>query len=425
MKVVESVSPRGPSFGCIDMDHSEINKERGHHIHGLYHRLDSFHFMRELIPRLGFPVTLLGLGVSSKGIYRYYDFGLVVIILILALIGCLKKEGKGHRWKSVIEWAQGFNFMYLGFGITLAMTSNKFNEISPWASFLFLLVGIMFIGGGFYELGKFIGKQVYYLHTENPLWAIVIGIISVLAGGLLTWVKWDWIAEKPSYNALLPIILISMGILLIYACWKRSSLRRLKMLDDRENEISQVKEPSDTEEVIHGIIEHENNAKNEQVLLSDQALTSADQDKLERKDFAELLARVLLEYKNPSSLVLAIYGPWGVGKSSFMNFMAEYLGKLAQEDHTPIMVNFNPWNYSSIDQLTTMFFEELRLTLGQKDKSEKAENIGKALKILGYVLSPGSLSPIGAQYFEKSSELLRSSGEKIIEVHVNINHWIK
>jgi len=157
-------------------------------------------------------------------------------------------------------------------------------------------------------------------------------------------------------------------------------------------------------------MEQGSNITNEQLLLPDEPITSLDQDWLERKYFAKHLAQVLLSYDSLSSLVIALYGPWGVGKSSLLNLIDEYLKTISEEDQVPVIVHFNPWNFSSIDQLITMFFRELRRTLGQKDKGAIAGKIGVALETLGHILSPGSLSPVGGQYFGKGSGFLRGLG---------------
>ncbi len=157
-------------------------------------------------------------------------------------------------------------------------------------------------------------------------------------------------------------------------------------------------------------MEQESNITNEQLLLPDEPITSLDQDRLERKDFAKHLAHVLLSYDSPSSLVVALYGPWGVGKSSLLNLIDEYLKTISEKDQVPVIVHFNPWNFSSIDQLITMFFRELRITLGQKDKGAIAGKIGVVLETLGHILTPGSLSPVGGQYFGKGSGVLKGLG---------------
>ena len=156
--------------------------------------------------------------------------------------------------------------------------------------------------------------------------------------------------------------------------------------------------------------EQKSNITKEQLLLPDEPITSLDQDRLERKYFAKHLAHVLISYDSPSSLVVALYGPWGVGKSSLLNLIDEYLKTIPEEDQIPVIVHFNPWSFSSIDQLITMFFGELRRTLGQKDKGAIAGKIGVALETVGHILSPGSLSPVGGQCFDKGSGFLKGLG---------------
>ena len=158
-------------------------------------------------------------------------------------------------------------------------------------------------------------------------------------------------------------------------------------------------------------MKQESKVTDKQLLLPDEPITSLSQDRLDRKSFAKHLAEVLLSYDSTSSLVIALYGPWGVGKSSLLKLIDLYLQTISKEDNVPVILHFDPWNFTSIDQLIKMFFKELRGALGQKDKSTLVKNIGVTLETLGYVLSPGSLSPVGGQYLDKGSGFLKNIGQ--------------
>ena len=145
----------------------------------------------------------------------------------------------------------------------------------------------------------------------------------------------------------------------------------------------------------------------EQLLLPDEPITSLSQDRLDRSSFAKHLAEVLLSYDSTSSLVIALYGPWGVGKSSLLKLIDLHMQTISKEGDVPVIVRFNPWNFSSIDQLITMFFKELRWALGQEGESAIVGKISVALETISYLLSPGSLSPVGGQYISMGSRFLK------------------
>ncbi len=141
-------------------------------------------------------------------------------------------------------------------------------------------------------------------------------------------------------------------------------------------------------------------------ILTDAPITTAKQDRLNRLKFAQRFATTLMTYDDPSCLISALYGSWGSGKSSLLNLIEDKLVK-AQIKRDFIIVRFNPWNTSNIDQLIATFFHELKVAVqGKNNKNILKDNTGELLNILSGILSIGKLSPIGSQYFEVSSEAI-------------------
>jgi predicted KAP-like P-loop ATPase len=58
---------------------------------------------------------------------------------------------------------------------------------------------------------------------------------------------------------------------------------------------------------------------------ADRPIASRSADLLGRCVFAESLASAVMGWKGRDSLVIALYGPWGAGKSSVKNMMLEAL----------------------------------------------------------------------------------------------------
>jgi predicted KAP-like P-loop ATPase len=109
---------------------------------------------------------------------------------------------------------------------------------------------------------------------------------------------------------------------------------------------------------------------NHQSLSPDLPIESAKDDRLNRSRFAEGLATAIKNWAQPSSLVIAVYGDWGSGKSSLKNMVLESL----RSEHQPIpVIEFNPWQISSQESLSRAFFDELGTVLGRPTSGETPE----------------------------------------------------
>jgi len=87
---------------------------------------------------------------------------------------------------------------------------------------------------------------------------------------------------------------------------------------------------------------------------TDQPITKCSEDKLGRVSFAESLAQAILSYKSEECIVLGLFGSWGSGKTSLINMCLECINKSVDsylKKEKPIVIKFNPWNYSGQQQL--------------------------------------------------------------------------
>lgn len=128
------------------------------------------------------------------------------------------------------------------------------------------------------------------------------------------------------------------------------------------------------------------------MFTSDLPITNKKQDKLGRIAFAESLGKAILDYKEEDSCVLGLYGPWGSGKTSVINMTVEHIEN-AQHENKPIVMRFNPWNYSDQNQLIAQFFKELARVLHTKDSGKGFENAAKLLDIYAAAISPLAYIP--------------------------------
>lgn len=104
---------------------------------------------------------------------------------------------------------------------------------------------------------------------------------------------------------------------------------------------------------------------NNDPFLVDSPILSKNQDLFNREDFAKNLAIKIqskLENRNGKSLAIGICGPWGSGKSSFINMVKENI-----DTQNRMIIVFNPWRSTSPAKIIEDFFELLISQLGKHD----------------------------------------------------------
>src|SRR6266849_9943223 len=128
---------------------------------------------------------------------------------------------------------------------------------------------------------------------------------------------------------------------------------------------------------------------------ADRPIRSKSEDLLGRSAFAESLAAVVEGWTGNDSLVVALYGPWGIGKTSIKNMVLEHLRRGAPD--APTIVEFNPWQWAAQDQLAEAFFREISLALGKKDKSKEAKKLAATVAAYAAFLKVGTHLLSGAR----------------------------
>lgn len=161
---------------------------------------------------------------------------------------------------------------------------------------------------------------------------------------------------------------------------------------------------------------------------SDRPINSDTEDKLDRKGFAHQLADRILAWRAQESLVLALYGDWGSGKSSTKNLILEKLRK--QNEKAPLIVEFNPWLVSGEEKITRSFFTEISSKLGEiHPANHSAERVAAwnrysrlfevgahLAATIDYVSPSISIPPTGigkwmSNGFRKISKLMKATAE--------------
>lgn len=100
--------------------------------------------------------------------------------------------------------------------------------------------------------------------------------------------------------------------------------------------------------------------------IPDEPLDNKKDDKLNRYDFAENLADILLNHDYKKCLTIGLIGAWGSGKTSIVNLALNQI-----EDENIIKINFDSWNFSTQNNLYEQFFKLLISEIEKREYPDK------------------------------------------------------
>lgn len=103
---------------------------------------------------------------------------------------------------------------------------------------------------------------------------------------------------------------------------------------------------------------------------TDRAIKSEKEDLLNRSGFAMELASSLSSWNEDDSLVVSLYGNWGDGKTSTKNMLLEAIVKIKGKNVE--VLEFNPWQWTQGEKLSSSFFHELKRLLNKRKKTNQA-----------------------------------------------------
>ncbi|WFF96862.1 P-loop NTPase fold protein [Aeromonas caviae] len=115
-----------------------------------------------------------------------------------------------------------------------------------------------------------------------------------------------------------------------------------------------------------------------------------DSDQLNRADFANNLANILLLNHEEISLTVSLEGEWGYGKTSVINLVK---GSLNEKENLPIVVEYNPWLAGNPESLIQDFLLQFSSQLNISDASKDALNAAKELIAYSSLFSVAKLVP--------------------------------
>lgn len=125
---------------------------------------------------------------------------------------------------------------------------------------------------------------------------------------------------------------------------------------------------------------------------TDRPLSDPRHDNFQRAPFARRVAETLISRHSSDSIVVGLYGKWGEGKSTVLNFIR---ATLAEAPDKVAVLNFNPWRFTDETQLLLSFFGELANIVDQNlltGKQRVAKGFGDYLAPLVPSVSIGLVS---------------------------------
>ncbi len=152
---------------------------------------------------------------------------------------------------------------------------------------------------------------------------------------------------------------------------------------------------------------------------SDKPVENQKQDRFQRYNFSKRIAETIIQRENEEGIVIGIYGAWGEGKTSVLNFIQKELKK----DNTILTLTLNPWRYNDEETLIKNFLKKIAEVLDREiiSKKEKIGDfvakygilgslIGKDISQIGNLLSGADLEELK----NRLDEFLKESNNKLV-----------
>lgn len=142
------------------------------------------------------------------------------------------------------------------------------------------------------------------------------------------------------------------------------------------------------------------------VYHNDRPLSNPETDALGYAHFAKNIALAIKNLDSSEGFVIGLYGAWGTGKSTVLQFIEYYLLNLPDVEDI-IILHFNPWWFSDREDLTRVFFEQLQLSLTSSFAKIAREGMEKLVKLVQVFSKMVSKAPVpGAELAEEITNLL-------------------
>ena len=136
-------------------------------------------------------------------------------------------------------------------------------------------------------------------------------------------------------------------------------------------------------------------------VVGDNPIQKPEDDVLSRTRVARSFAGQVLSMDVSQGVVVGVLGPWGSGKTSFVNLARAHW----KEVGIPVL-DFNPWMFSGTDHLVQLFFAELSVQL---KLSRDLADVGKVLEAYGELFSGMGWLPLVGSWVERLRSAVKIS----------------
>ena len=134
---------------------------------------------------------------------------------------------------------------------------------------------------------------------------------------------------------------------------------------------------------------------------SDKPIRDFDDDILGRSYFARQLGQAILSFDSIDNITIGLYGKWGTGKTSIINLTLKEIENQVldmKEEDKPIILMFEPWNFTDNQNLIVQFFNQLKNKLKVKNYEGFAQGVAEALNSYADAFELASDIPIIGKY---------------------------
>ncbi len=135
-------------------------------------------------------------------------------------------------------------------------------------------------------------------------------------------------------------------------------------------------------------------------VAADNPIRKPEEDVLGRAKVVLSFTEQVLQLDMTEGVVVGALGPWGSGKTSFINLARAHL-----EDTGITVLDFNPWMFSGAEQLIERFFVELS---AQMEPHSELAKVGKALDAYGEVVSGLGWLPMVGPWVERGGAAVQT-----------------
>ena len=160
------------------------------------------------------------------------------------------------------------------------------------------------------------------------------------------------------------------------------------------------------------------------MFCSDKPINNSKDDLLNRTSFSKQLAQAILAYASKDNFTISLCGKWGSGKTSILNMVVEYINDMTKDyekTEQPIIIHFNPWNYSNSSQLTVQFFKTILTKIKNASDNTALKKAGDALQHYSSIIEYIELIPVAGKYFKPLKSLSKGIGKGLLNSYDDRN----